>query len=314
MVLENASTSSEIAFVLEQVDNETVRRFRSATSINRCPIRPSPQPLFVPELERELWNLYRDFFDKAERSDVWQVADDIPWSQCNAKLDPAIADIVESFTAIELYLPDYNAKILPVIRSSKGRAWFYANWGYEESKHSLALGDWLLRSGHRSERQMEELEQRVFSTEWNLPEDNHLGMLVYAMVQERAAQVNYRNLRLRAAELGGDGALETILKHVAIDEMAHHGFFRDCVSLYLKIDRTMVLEAMRSVMLDFEMPATNDLLDNNVRRLQQIHALKIFYESTYYAEVFLPILHDLGIDRTELRRRSLGMRSLAAKP
>ncbi|MBX9679826.1 MAG: acyl-ACP desaturase [Gemmataceae bacterium] len=277
-------------------------------------IAPAPQPLFVPEIEREFWKLYREFFDKAERKRRWRVADDIPWDQCNAKLDPAVADIVESFTAIELYLPDYNAKILPVIRSSKGRAWFYANWGYEESKHSLALGDWLLRSGHRTEKQMEELERRVFSTEWNLPEDNHLGMLVYAMVQERATWLNYRNLRQRASELGGDGALETILKHVSVDEMAHHGFFRDCVALYLKLDRTMVLEAMRSVMLDFKMPAINDLLDNNVRRLQQIYDLKIFDESAYYAEVFLPILQDLGVDRTELRRRNLGMRSVVVKP
>jgi len=72
--------------------------------------------------------------------------DDIPWAEVNSRLRPEVADVVESFTAIELYLPDYTSKILPVVRSSRGRAWFYANWGYEESKHSLALGDWLLRS------------------------------------------------------------------------------------------------------------------------------------------------------------------------
>lgn len=242
------------------------------------------------------------------------MADDIPWDQCNPKLDPAIADVVESFTAIELYLPDYNAKILPVIRSSKGRAWFYANWGYEESKHSLALGDWLLKSGHRTEQQIEELEKRVFSNEWNLPQDNHLGMLVYAMVQERATWLNYRNLRRRAAEMGGDGALEQILLHVSVDEMAHHGFFRDCVALYLKLDRPMVLEAMRTVMLGFQMPAIHDLLDNNVRRLEQVRNLEIFDESLYYSEVFLPILQDLAVDRTELRSRNLGTRSIVVRP
>jgi hypothetical protein len=35
---------------------------------------------------------------------------------------------------------------MPQVRGSRGRAWFHANWGYEESKHSMALGDWLLRS------------------------------------------------------------------------------------------------------------------------------------------------------------------------
>src|ERR1700689_1133479 len=99
------------------------------------------------ELEGAFWRLFRDFFDMAEKKRRWRIRDDIPWDQCNRNLNPAIAHVVESFTAVELYLPDYTSKILPLVRSSKGRAWFYANWGYEESKHSIALGDWLLRSG-----------------------------------------------------------------------------------------------------------------------------------------------------------------------
>src|SRR5215472_1922572 len=124
-----------------------------------------------PEVERALWALYRDFFDKAERKRRWSIRDDIPWDKTNRNLDPAIADVIESFTAVELYLPDYTSKILPVVRPSKGRVWFYANWGYEESKHSLALGDWLLRSGMRTEEQMADLEEKVFKWEWNLPHD-----------------------------------------------------------------------------------------------------------------------------------------------
>ena len=160
-----------------------------------------------PELEAAIWRLYRDFFDMAERRRRWSIRDDIPWDQCNPRLDPALADVVESFCAVELYLPDYSAKILPVVRSSQGRAWFYANWGYEESKHSLVLGDWLLKSGNRTDEQMADLEARLFQHEWNLPHDSALGMLVYAMVQERATALNYRNLRRRAAERGGDPAL-----------------------------------------------------------------------------------------------------------
>src|SRR4051794_26388795 len=97
--------------------------------------------------EQKIYDLYRDFFNKAERRRRWSLEDDIPWGQCNPRLDPAVADVVESFCAVELYLPDYVGKILPLIRGTRGRAWFAANWGYEESKHSLALGDWLVRSG-----------------------------------------------------------------------------------------------------------------------------------------------------------------------
>src|SRR5262245_39636434 len=111
-----------------------------------------------PELEKSIWRMYRDFFDLAEKRRRWSLRDDIPWEQTNPELNPAIADVVESFCAVELYLPDYTSKILPVVRSCRGRTWFYANWGYEESKHSLALHDWLLRSRKRSEEQLTDLD------------------------------------------------------------------------------------------------------------------------------------------------------------
>src|SRR5262245_6070889 len=194
-----------------------------------------------PELERAFWTLYRDFFDLAERKRRWSVRDDIPWDRCNPRLDPAIADVVESFCAVELYLPDYTSKILPVVRPSRGRTWFYANWGYEESKHSLALGDWLLRSGSRTDEQMADLDGDVFQREWELPHDSQLGMLVYAMVQELATWLSYRNLRLRAEERGGDPALSKLLTLVSVDERAHFDFFKECVELFLKHDREATL-------------------------------------------------------------------------
>jgi acyl-[acyl-carrier-protein] desaturase len=261
----------------------------------------SPQ-VIAPELEPAMWRLYRDFFDQAEKRRRWSLRDDIPWDQCNPRLDPAIGDIVESFCAVELYLPDYTSKILPVVRASKGRTWFYANWGYEESKHSLALGDWLLRSGQRSEEQMADLEETVFQWEWNLPHDSHLGMLVYAMVQEVATWLNYRNLRVKAEERGGDPALSKLLTLISVDERAHHSFFRQCLELYLKFDRETTLEQLRRVMNDFAMPAIHEMADSR-RRIAQIKSLEIFNEDIYYREVYLPLLEALGVDRREMRSR-----------
>jgi acyl-[acyl-carrier-protein] desaturase len=254
-----------------------------------------------PELEAAIFRLFRDFFDKAERRRRWRIADDIPWNECNPKLAPAVADVVESFCAIELFLPDYIGKILPVVRSSKGRMWFYANWGYEESKHSLALGDWLLKSGHRSEEYMADLEKRVFANEWNLPEDSHLGMLAYAMVQEQVTFLSYRNLRQRARELGGDPALEKLLGYVSIDEAAHHDFFKETFELFLKLDRTAALDAFRRVVEEFQMPAIHDLLDNSATRVAQVRDLEIFNEEIFYRDVLFALLAELDIDKREIR-------------
>ena len=141
---------------------------------------------------------------------------------------------------------------------------------------------------------MADLEGKVFAREWNLPQDNHLGMLVYAMVQEEATFLNYRNLRDRVRALGGDPALEKVLLLMAVDEKAHHSFFRDCLRLYLEFDRAAVLDQMRRVMNDFQMPAIHDLLDESPRRIAAVRELELFDADVYYREVYQPVLDCAG--------------------
>ena len=264
-----------------------------------------------PEVEGALWRIYRDFFDMAERKRRWLIRDDIPWNECNPNLDPAIADVVESFCCVELYLPDYVGKVLPIVRHSKGRTWFYANWGYEESKHSLALSDWLLRSGHRTDEHMADLEKKVFDCEWNLPHDSALGMLAYAMVQEHATFVNYRNLRKRVLAKGGDPALEKILTLVSVDEAAHFGLFKSFFELFLELDRPSALEALRPVLNQFQMPAIHDLLDNSTARIERVRELGIFNEEIFFRDVYSHMQNLLGISRDEMRGRK-AKKSLAS--
>ena len=252
------------------------------------------------EIRDGLYQLYRDFLRRAERKRRWSLDDDIPWSDANPNINPAIADVIESFCAVELYLPDYVSKALPLIRTNRGWAWFHANWGYEESKHSLALGDWLLRSGSRSEEQMAELETQVFAHEWNLPHDNATGMLIYAMVQELATFLHYRNLR-HHVDQQDDPALSRLLGLIAVDERAHHAFYSSVVQLFLRLDRRETLEQLRRVLLTFAMPATHLLADGQ-RRATEVRELGIFSEDIFYREVFVPVLDTLGIAPRELRR------------
>lgn len=257
-----------------------------------------------PAVRAGLVRLYREFFDRAEKKRRWSLTDDIPWDQCNRTLDPAIADVVESFCAVELYLPDYIGKALPMIRANKGWAWFHANWGYEESKHSLALGDWLLRSGARTAEQMTDFEDQVFAHEWNLPLDNPVGMVVYAMFQELATWAHYRNLKRRVDEQG-DPALSRVLGLITVDERAHHAFYLSVVKMFLEMDRPGTLEQIRRVVLTFAMPAVHMLAESR-RRVQQIRDLKIFSEDDFLREVYTPILAALGIDNRELRTSRAG--------
>jgi acyl-[acyl-carrier-protein] desaturase len=261
-----------------------------------------------PTLQKAFCELYREFFDLAERNRRWSLRDDIPWDKVNGRLDPEIADIVETFCSVELHLPDYMANNLPRFRDK--RAWFYANWGYEESKHSLALGDWLLRSGNRSEEEMADREREVFQHQWHVPHDNAPAMVMYGMVQELATWVNYRNLR-QQVEQRGDPALSKILQLIAIDERSHHDFFRKVTLMYLEHDRVGTLEQLRRVIGSFAMPALH-MLSGSQQRVANIQAMKIFDADIYYRDVVRPLLEKLSISWPEFRQRDPRRKSLSA--
>jgi len=252
-------------------------------------------------VETSLYRLYRGFFDLAERNRRWSLRDDIPWDQTNRSLNPAVATVVESFCAVEMYLPDYVGRAMSGFRSSRAQTWFYANWGYEESKHSLALGDWLLRSGMRSEAQMADLADEVFTHEWVPPLDSPVGMLAYAMVQELATAMYYRNLHRRLAEMGGDPALSRLLVLLRIDEQTHHRFFLETIKIHLRHDRDGTLQQLHQVLHHFAMPALHLLADSRQREAV-IRSLHLFDERTYFHEVYQKVLTDLGVNRGDLRR------------
>jgi acyl-[acyl-carrier-protein] desaturase len=256
-----------------------------------------------PAVLTQIYRLYRDYFDRAEKKRRWSLRDDIPWGQCNRSLTPAIADVVETFCSVEMYLPDYLSKLLPQVRANRGRAWMLANWGYEESKHSMALGDWLLHSRMRTEEQMADLEGKVFQQEWDLPYDNARAMVCYTTLQELATWLHYRTLRQIVRENGGDPALDQVLALVAIDERAHYDFFRRLVQLYLEDDRPGTLEQLRLVANTFKMPAYHLLVDGR-QRAAAITEMRIFDYDIYYYNVFEPCMAALGVDKSELRRRN----------
>jgi len=262
----------------------------------------TPEPPDAPETRRKIYAAYRAYFDLAERKRRWNVRDDIPWDQCNPGIDPAVADVVQTFCMVELFLPDYLAKQLPQVRADRGRAWMLANWGYEESKHSMALEDWLVRSGHRTERQVEEIADGVLANEWDLRYHDPRASVVYTMFQELATRLHYRNLRKVAG--GRCPALDRVLELVGTDEAAHAHFFRSLVTIYLEDDREKTLEAIRMVANTFRMPADSLLADGR-RRAEAVRGLGIFDERVFHAEVYQPLLQQLGLTRADLRTRKI---------
>jgi acyl-[acyl-carrier-protein] desaturase len=263
-----------------------------------------------PALENRFYELYLEYFHKAEANRRWNLQQDIPWEAITRTPDPAIVSVVQAFMAVELYLPDYTSKILHLIRASRGRAWFQANWGYEESKHSLALEMWLTKSGSRTDNQIREFEELILGREWNLPYHTPLEMMIYTTLQEFATALNYRGLH-KVGQSTNDPALNKVLALLARDEVGHFQFFKDGVLLYMAQDRDRVLEALNFVIHTFRMPAT-DLVPDAEQHGRLMAQLGIFDDRIYLRDVVRPVLQSLGVSVEELREARRRLNAVGA--
>jgi acyl-[acyl-carrier-protein] desaturase len=255
------------------------------------------------QIEEIFFTSYLKYFQNAEERRRWDMERDIPWEKVTTTVSDLTADIVESFSAVEMYLPDYTHRIMQLIRQSRGRAWFQANWGYEESKHSMVLEEWLIRSGKRTEEQVREFENQLLGAEWQLPFDSPRQMIIYTMIQEMATGLNYTNLR-RRAESEGDEALARTLRWVSADESAHYNFFRKAVKAYLALEPDETIADVKFVFDHFAMPA-HALIPGWQKRGEDIEAAGIYGPKMYLAKIRRPILEDLGISRQQLKNAGL---------
>ncbi len=270
------------------------------------PNDPPPAPRrgsTTAQIEEIFYENFLRYFKNAEEKRRWHIEKDIPWDKASGDSSELTAQIVESFSAVEMYLPDYTHKIMALVRRSRGRAYFQANWGFEESKHSMVLEEWLLRSGKRTYEQVREFEAQLLGEEWDLPFDTPRQMIIYTMVQESATALNYINLR-RRAEDEGDQALSRTLRWVSADESAHYNFFRKSVKAYLLLEPEETVADIKFVFDNFAMPA-HALIPEWETRGAMIEAAGIYGPKMYLAKIRRPILEDLEIGRQLLKNAGL---------
>ena len=231
----------------------------------------------------------------AEEKRRWNPFKDIPYSHANPDSSQTLAQCVETFCAVEMYLPDFTSKMLHMIRRSRGRSWFHINWGYEESKHSLTLEGWLLASGHRTEEQRQAVEASLSTLEWELPFDHPRQMVCYTMVQELATFWNYRNLEKIAAQ-EKDLALVTGLRIISVDERVHYNFFRNTVKEWMKWDERGTVEDLKYVFDNFSMPGRTQIPGYDEAAVV-LAKTGIYGPREYIKLVKNPILADLKLDK-----------------
>jgi acyl-[acyl-carrier-protein] desaturase len=256
-------------------------------------------PLKDTARQERLYKMYKSFFDKAEEERRWNPFRDVPYDKINRDAPESLVVVAETFCCVESYLPDYVAGGINVVRPYFGQAWFSANWAYEESKHSVALLEYLLQSGRRSPEQMWDLQTQLMSVTWKLPFATSRQMTIYGCFQEMATFVIYVKQEQRAKELA-DECLATIFRLNARDEIAHCRFYEDVVKVLLEEDRVGTLRDIAHVAKHFEMPGVG-IVPAYEERIKVMREEGKVDRAVFLQKVFFPVLKYLEVTRQELQ-------------
>lgn len=182
------------------------------------------------ETENTLNACYRAFFQRAEDERRWNLWSDVPWEAVNAQASDALTQAVLAAYEEELFLPDLAMTALNALRSSRGRAWFVTRWSYEEGKHALALREWLLRSGKRTDDALQILGDDLLAAfEWG-SYDDPLALMTHALERENEEIARYQALQKRAQD-ENDRALAVVCAQLVTDEEAHGAFFQEALAI-----------------------------------------------------------------------------------
>ena len=249
-------------------------------------------------MQRTFLGLYRWYVAESQKKRAWNPDLSFDWRSFRPDHSADVWAIIEGFFAVEQYVPDYASKITHLVRQAHGRSYFQLQWGAEETKHSLVWENALIFSRHRTSVWMEEYRHNLLNNEWALPWDDPLHMLVYTVFQERATQLNYRNMGLLARGDHNYPVVDPVLSHLCralvADEAAHYHFFLAGVRLYLYYFPAETLEAILDVLKHFAMPA-QDIIPHWGRVAEAIYRMGIYGPREFRQNVLDVVFRNLSL-------------------
>jgi hypothetical protein len=123
-------------------------------------------------------------------------------------------------------------------------------WAFEEDTHARVLTRYQLESGMDDDASLRRELAEECRKQFTMPYDQPVQYFAYALVQEKATQLFYSQLRGAV----GDPLLREILNRLSRDEARHFVFFADVTSMYLRQYGDSMVEPIREVIAGFRMP------------------------------------------------------------
>ncbi|MBN9101224.1 MAG: acyl-ACP desaturase [Pseudonocardia sp.] len=193
----------------------------------------------------------------------WDAERSLDWAAADADhLTDGQRSAVEFVTVIEDHLPGYfdvyrthfpvDGSVDPAVFTHHRELYhFTVRWAAEEDTHARALARYQRASGMRGRDELRTDLAGYGRQPFGLDGYTHpVQFFTYALVQEKATQIYYRQLRADVT----DPVLTDLLTKLARDEARHFTFFADVVSRYLRTHGDAVTGPIRDVVADFRMP------------------------------------------------------------
>lgn len=198
---------------------------------------------------------------------AWNRFTSIPWRNLRPELlTEKQRSAVTFITLIEDHLPGYFAeytRVFPIDEvtsleeciHNRELYHFLIRWAQEEDRHAHVLSSYQINCGLTSKEQLvRDLARegrKQFTTEFTDPSQ----VFIYALLQEKATQLYYLQLR----DVIKEPVLRSILRLLARDESRHFAFFSDMVGAYIEQFGQQMIPHMKKVLHEFKMPLHNTL-------------------------------------------------------
>jgi len=276
-------------------------------------------------IDKECRESFEHYFYKAMKVRNW-VPNELPTKEMHQRghmLSDDTVTIIQAFLGVEEYVGDYVQDGLELFQNNRVRRNLQIAWGMEELKHGWAWELVLQHSERRTEHQLKEYIEEVMSKKWTMREnhpglDTPLGVLCYAMVQERATYFNYDEMRKRIRDeyelpvkasvderkrghqFGAAGAFQIVGR----DEIAHHGIFLEMTRIHMQYLPEETLETLLKVFRGFTMPAL-DFIPDTAELEAAMRRTKLHTPRNQVTDVNNPILDALGFENKRALERGV---------
>lgn len=214
-----------------------------------------------------------------------------PWSPSDADFGVdgwTLPDAVRAALFVNLLtednLPYYTRDVSTIFGSDSAYGAWARNWTAEESRHAIAIRDYLTVTRALDPVELERARmQQVRGAQ--VPVLGSLyEALAYLSMQELATRISHRN----TGKLIGDQAGQDIMLRVGNDENLHYLFYRDLASAALEVAPSEMMIGIELAVRNFAMPGTG--IPDFTNHAKKIASAGIYDFKIHHKQILEPVV------------------------